>query len=96
MQARVGAMYGAFGGKQSGPTKEELDPLVDNHLRPTLKLFGAVAAISAALTLTVGTTNILVNIVAGLAFSNLSVDAPFYLAGLLVLPAIFLALQARR
>ena len=34
--------------------------------------------------------------VAGLAFSNLSVDAPFYLAGLLVLPAIFLALQARR
>jgi len=32
---------------------------------------------------------------AGLAFSNLSVDAPFWLAGLLVLPAIFLALQAR-
>ena len=34
--------------------------------------------------------------VAGLAFSGLGVDAPFYLAGLLVAPAILLALQARR
>lgn len=33
---------------------------------------------------------------AGLAFSGIGVDAPFYLAGLLVLPAIFLALQAKR
>jgi MFS transporter, DHA1 family, tetracycline resistance protein len=33
---------------------------------------------------------------ASLAFDHLGVDAPFYLAGLLVLPAIFLALQARR
>jgi predicted MFS family arabinose efflux permease len=33
---------------------------------------------------------------AGLAFSGIGVDAPFYLAGLLVLPAIFLALQAGR
>ncbi len=35
-------------------------------------------------------------LVAGLAFSNLGVNAPFHLAGLLVLPAIFLALAARR
>lgn len=69
MQARVGAMYGAFGGKQVGPSPAELNPLLDNHLRPTLKLFGAVAAISAAITLTLGTQNILVNIVAGLAFA---------------------------
>jgi MFS family permease len=34
--------------------------------------------------------------IAGLAFSGIAVDAPFYLAGLLVLPAIFLALQAGR
>jgi len=33
---------------------------------------------------------------AGLAFSGIGVDAPFYLAGLLVAPAILLALQARR
>jgi MFS family permease len=33
---------------------------------------------------------------AGLVFSNIGVDAPFYLAGLLVAPAILLALQARR
>ncbi|HWA89705.1 MAG TPA: MFS transporter [Rhizomicrobium sp.] len=33
---------------------------------------------------------------AGIAFSGVGVDAPFYLAGLLVLPAIFLALRARR
>jgi MFS transporter, DHA1 family, tetracycline resistance protein len=34
--------------------------------------------------------------VAGLAFADIGVDAPFYLAGLLVAPAILLALQARR
>jgi len=34
--------------------------------------------------------------IAGLAFSNVAVDAPFYLAGVLVLPAIVLAQQARR
>ena len=33
---------------------------------------------------------------AGLAFAGLGVDAPFYLAGLVVLPAIFLAYAARR
>ena len=33
---------------------------------------------------------------AGLVFSSLGVDAPFYLAGLLVLPAILLALQAEK
>ena len=33
---------------------------------------------------------------AGLVFSGLGVDAPFYLAGLLVLPAILLALQAEK
>jgi len=33
---------------------------------------------------------------ASIAFDRISVDAPFYLAGLLALPAIFLALQARR
>ncbi len=31
-----------------------------------------------------------------LAFSNIAVDAPFFLAGLTVLPAIFIALLARR
>jgi len=33
---------------------------------------------------------------AGLAFSDIGVNAPFYLSGLLVAPAILLALQARR
>ena len=33
---------------------------------------------------------------AGLVFASLGVDAPFYLAGALALPAIFLVLQARR
>lgn len=33
---------------------------------------------------------------AGIAFTSVGVDAPFYLAGILVLPAIVLALQARR
>lgn len=34
--------------------------------------------------------------VAGLAFANLGVDWPFYISGLLTLPAIVLALQAKR
>ena len=69
MQARVGAMYGAFGGKQVGPSPAEQNPLLDNHLKPTLKLFGIVGAISTAITLTAGTQSILVNIVVGLAFA---------------------------
>ncbi len=35
-------------------------------------------------------------LIAALAFSRLSVDAPFYVAALLVMPAIFLAYSARR
>ncbi len=69
MQARVGAMYGAFGGKQVGPAVADQNPLLDNHLKPTLKLFGIIAAISAPVTLVLGAQNILVNIVAGLAFA---------------------------
>jgi hypothetical protein len=33
--------------------------------------------------------------IAALAFSGLSVDAPFFVAALLVMPAIFLAWSAR-
>jgi MFS family permease len=35
-------------------------------------------------------------LLANLAFSNIAVDAPFFLAGLTVLPAIWIALRARR
>jgi MFS family permease len=34
--------------------------------------------------------------VAGLAFADIGVDAPFYISGLLTMPAIALALQAKR
>jgi hypothetical protein len=95
MQARVGAMYGAFGGKQSGPSAAEQNPLIDNHLKPTLRLFAIVGAISAAVTLTLGAQNILVNIVAGLAFAvflyNTIARKPVYLAARTMLAlAIFI------
>jgi hypothetical protein len=88
LQKRVNAMYGAFGGKGGGAgavaVVEEVDPLLDNHLMPTLKLFGIIAAISSVITLTVGTQNVLVNIPLGLVFAGFLYQVimrqPVYLA----------------
>ena len=73
LQKRVNARYGAFGaigaGGDAAMVVEETDPLIDNHLKPTLKLFGGVFALSAAITLATGGQNVLVNIVVALGFA---------------------------
>ena len=78
----------AFGQSIAGPN---ISALISRHAEPAHQgqylglnnAAGALARLAGPL-------------VAGLAFSGIGVDAPFYLAGLLVMPAIFLALQARR
>jgi hypothetical protein len=101
LQKRVNARYGAFGaigaGAGEGATIEEKDPLIDNHLKPTLKLFGGAAALSAAITFVTGGQNIIVNIIAALGFAVFLYQAlgrkPVYIAARTLL-ALALFLEA--
>jgi MFS family permease len=78
----------AFGQSIAGPN---ISALISRHAEPRHQgqYLGLNNAAGAAARLTGP-------FIAGLAFADINVDAPFYLAGLLVLPAIFLALAARR
>ena len=79
---------GAFGQSIAGPNISALisNNTAEAHQGQYLGLNNAAGAFS----------RLIGPLIIGIAYSGIGIDAPFYLAGLLVLPAIFLALQARR